>query len=74
MKELSVVEMQDVSGAGLDFFSGAIMGALSSYLFLSIAGAMKEQTVDFTRKDSKFVLQSSMLVGALAGTIAEYKS
>jgi len=72
MKELSVVEMNEVSGAGWNIWKGAGVGLLTSIVAMAVHSAATDTPVNFNGKDAGFVMDTATLLGALAGTMAEY--
>ncbi|QMV50120.1 hypothetical protein [Ewingella americana] len=72
MKELSIVEMNEVSGAGWNIWKGAGVGLLTGVMALAIHSANTDTPINFKGKDANFVIDTTTLLGALAGTMAEY--
>ncbi|MES4614859.1 MAG: hypothetical protein ACTH8P_13245 [Ewingella sp.] len=75
MKELSVIEMNAVSGAGWGFWAGAGVGALAGIVATySLMILNKETFHDVTPEKNELnqhLIAASTLLGALSGAIAE---
>ena len=75
MKELSVVEMNAVSGAGWGVWAGAgvglMSGALSCFLISKMRGESHIPKNDEQTELNQLILTTSTVLGALSGAIAE---
>ena len=72
MKELSIVEMNEVSGAGWNIWKGAGVGLLTGVMALAFHSSATNTPVNFKDKNATVVVDTATLLGALAGTMAEY--
>jgi len=70
MKELSVVEMNEVSGAGWDLIKGAGLGVLSGMAILSLISSSIKNPVDFDDTNNANILGSSMAIGILSAFVS----
>jgi hypothetical protein len=75
MKELSVVEMNAVSGAGWGPFAGIGIGAVAGFLSVLISNKLTNETYENrTQEQGKtnvMMIATSALLGALSGAVAE---
>ncbi|KAA8727254.1 hypothetical protein [Ewingella americana] len=75
MKELSVVEMNAVSGAGWGPFAGLGIGAVAGFLSVLLTNKLTNEThANRTQEQGKTnagIIATSALLGALSGAVAE---
>ena len=78
MKELSVVEMNEVSGAGWGALAGAGVGFLSGILAIALVSKITNETTknrSQEQSDYNYIIAgTSTALGALSGAIAEARS
>ncbi|MGP9420463.1 hypothetical protein [Ewingella americana] len=75
MKELSVVEMNAVSGAGWGPWAGAGVGALAGLLAVALTCKLTNETSENRTqeqgRDNRYIITTATVLGALSGAIAE---
>lgn len=78
MKELSVVEMNAVSGAGWGLWAGAgvgfMSGVLSGFLICKMRGESHIPKNEEQAELNRMIVSASTVLGALSGAIAEARS
>jgi|GEM_PF-2472650 len=78
MKELSVVEMNAVSGAGWGAWAGAGVGALAGFMSVLITNKITKEAHESRTQEqgdtNVGLIATSTLLGALSGAIAEARS